>query len=202
MESKVERPTTPGTRSEAGEKRSGDFEDVVPRKKRRRCGACEPCLRKVNCGDCSNCVNRKTGHQICKFRKCIELRKVRIFERTLTIWNRDWYNSRIYSLRCANEVFAWKYSNNKGCDFILVLQKTTSNVGKREGAQLRTALNEDDVGDKSRLVSCEVVEPDKVKKYDLDSEVSIRSYFSSLNKIFHSWPQGYFFNFCRVLLAK
>lgn len=110
MESKVERPTTPGTRSEAGEKRSGDFDDVVPRKKRRRCGACEPCLRKVNCGDCSNCVNRKTGHQICKFRKCIELRKVRIFERTLTIWNRDWYNSRIYSLRCANEVFAWKYS--------------------------------------------------------------------------------------------
>ncbi|PFX14640.1 Methylcytosine dioxygenase TET2 [Stylophora pistillata] len=86
MESNVERPTTPGTKSEAGEKRSGDFEDVVPRKKRRRCGACEPCLRK----------------------------------------------------------------------------KTTSNVGKREGAQLRTALNEeDDVGDKSRLVSCEVDEPDK-----------------------------------------
>lgn len=76
--------------------------------------------------------------------------------------------------------------NTQGCDFILVLQKTTSNVGKREGAQLRTALNEDDVGDKSRLVSCEVVEPDKVKKYDLDSEVSIRSYFSSSNKIFHS----------------
>ena len=86
MENGAERTTsTPGTRSETGEKRSGVFEDIVPRKKRRRCGACEPCLRKVNCGECSNCVNRKTGHQICKFRKCIELRKVRIFERTLMI---------------------------------------------------------------------------------------------------------------------
>lgn len=87
MESSAEGTTTsmPVTRSEPGEKRSSDFEDVVPRKKRRRCGGCEPCLRKVNCGECSNCVNRKTGHQICKFRKCIELRKVRIFERTLMI---------------------------------------------------------------------------------------------------------------------
>lgn len=78
MESSVERPISPSDRSETGEKRSGDFEETVPRKKRRRCGGCEPCLRKVNCGECSNCVNRKTGHQICKFRKCIELKKVRI----------------------------------------------------------------------------------------------------------------------------
>ncbi|KAI5108144.1 methylcytosine dioxygenase TET1 isoform X1, partial [Silurus meridionalis] len=45
------------------------------RKKRRRCGACVPCLRKVNCGQCSCCFNRKTGHQICKLRKCVELKK-------------------------------------------------------------------------------------------------------------------------------
>ncbi len=45
------------------------------RKKRRRCGVCEPCLTKINCDTCSNCLNRRTGHQICKFRKCIELRK-------------------------------------------------------------------------------------------------------------------------------
>lgn len=77
MESSVERSISPSDRSELGEKRSGDFDDAVPRKKRRRCGGCEPCLRKVNCGECSNCVNRKTGHQICKFRKCIELKKVR-----------------------------------------------------------------------------------------------------------------------------
>ncbi|XP_064174508.1 methylcytosine dioxygenase TET2 isoform X2 [Anguilla rostrata] len=45
------------------------------RKKRSRCGACEPCLRKDSCGACSCCLNRKTGHQICKLRKCLELRK-------------------------------------------------------------------------------------------------------------------------------
>ncbi|TTG62687.1 Methylcytosine dioxygenase TET1 [Bagarius yarrelli] len=44
-------------------------------KKRRRCGACVPCLRKINCGQCSCCLNRKTGHQICKLRKCVELKK-------------------------------------------------------------------------------------------------------------------------------
>ena len=65
-------------RSDSSDQNSNNVEneDGVPRKKRRRCGCCEPCLRKVNCGECSNCVNRKTGHQICKFRKCIELKKV------------------------------------------------------------------------------------------------------------------------------
>lgn len=49
-------------------------------KKRRRCGACMPCLRKINCGHCSCCLNRKTGHQICKLRKCVELkRRPRLF---------------------------------------------------------------------------------------------------------------------------
>ncbi|CAH1246636.1 TET3 [Branchiostoma lanceolatum] len=47
----------------------------VPRKKRKRCGSCEPCTRKENCGECSSCKNRKTGHQICKLRKCTELKK-------------------------------------------------------------------------------------------------------------------------------
>ncbi|KAI4879755.1 hypothetical protein NFI96_030320, partial [Prochilodus magdalenae] len=45
------------------------------RKKRSRCGACGPCLLKINCGQCSCCLNRKTGHQICKLRKCVELKK-------------------------------------------------------------------------------------------------------------------------------
>uniref|UniRef100_A0A3B3TL70 Methylcytosine dioxygenase TET n=1 Tax=Poecilia latipinna TaxID=48699 RepID=A0A3B3TL70_9TELE len=47
------------------------------RKKRSRCGACEPCLRKINCGQCSCCLNRRTGHQICKLRKCVELKRRR-----------------------------------------------------------------------------------------------------------------------------
>ncbi|XP_035519804.1 methylcytosine dioxygenase TET3 [Morone saxatilis] len=45
------------------------------RKKRSRCGTCEPCLRKISCGQCSCCLNRRTGHQICKLRKCVELRR-------------------------------------------------------------------------------------------------------------------------------
>lgn len=45
------------------------------RKKRSRCGACEPCLRKINCGQCSCCLKRSTGHQICKLRKCLQLKR-------------------------------------------------------------------------------------------------------------------------------
>lgn len=45
------------------------------RKKRSRCGKCEPCLRKINCGQCSCCLNRRTGHHICKLRKCMELKR-------------------------------------------------------------------------------------------------------------------------------
>ncbi|KAL0993952.1 hypothetical protein UPYG_G00116020 [Umbra pygmaea] len=45
------------------------------KKKRKRCGMCQPCRRRINCETCSSCRNRKTGHQICKFRKCEELKK-------------------------------------------------------------------------------------------------------------------------------
>lgn len=47
------------------------------RKKRSRCGTCEPCLRKISCGQCSCCLNRRTGHQICKMRKCVVLKRRR-----------------------------------------------------------------------------------------------------------------------------
>ncbi|XP_055743353.1 methylcytosine dioxygenase TET3-like isoform X2 [Salvelinus fontinalis] len=43
-------------------------------KKRRRCGVCGPCMQKENCGTCSNCMNRKIGKQICKLRKCDQLK--------------------------------------------------------------------------------------------------------------------------------
>ncbi|XP_059499441.1 CXXC-type zinc finger protein 4-like isoform X2 [Stegostoma tigrinum] len=45
------------------------------KRKRKRCGLCSPCRRLINCGECSSCRNRKTGHQICKLRKCEELKK-------------------------------------------------------------------------------------------------------------------------------
>ncbi|XP_056427475.1 methylcytosine dioxygenase TET3 isoform X1 [Hyla sarda] len=49
-----------------------------PLKKRKRCGVCVPCLRKEPCGACTNCVNRSTSHQICKMRKCEQLKKKRV----------------------------------------------------------------------------------------------------------------------------
>lgn len=48
---------------------------TLEKKKRRRCGVCEPCLRKTNCEECSCCRKRKTSHRICKKRKCEELKK-------------------------------------------------------------------------------------------------------------------------------
>ncbi|XP_067996265.1 methylcytosine dioxygenase TET1 isoform X3 [Melanerpes formicivorus] len=48
---------------------------MIEKKKRRRCGVCEPCLRKTNCEECSCCRKRKTSHRICKKRKCEELKK-------------------------------------------------------------------------------------------------------------------------------
>nr|XP_015202470.1 PREDICTED: methylcytosine dioxygenase TET1 isoform X1 [Lepisosteus oculatus]XP_015202471.1 PREDICTED: methylcytosine dioxygenase TET1 isoform X1 [Lepisosteus oculatus] len=72
--------TTPGVStsrpsSEVGSQYVSSDQEKRDKKKRRRCGVCEPCLRKINCGECSCCRNRKTGHQICKLRKCMELRK-------------------------------------------------------------------------------------------------------------------------------
>uniref|UniRef100_A0A3P8SJ15 CXXC-type zinc finger protein 5 n=1 Tax=Amphiprion percula TaxID=161767 RepID=A0A3P8SJ15_AMPPE len=45
------------------------------RRKRKRCGECIPCRRQTNCEQCSSCRNRKRGHQICKYRKCEELKR-------------------------------------------------------------------------------------------------------------------------------
>lgn len=45
------------------------------KKKRKRCGVCGPCQLKANCGDCTYCRNRRNSHQICKSRKCEELKK-------------------------------------------------------------------------------------------------------------------------------
>ncbi|KAF0033612.1 hypothetical protein F2P81_013678 [Scophthalmus maximus] len=49
----------------------------LQKKRRKKCGACTPCLRKENCGSCANCLNRRTGKQICRMRKCDELKKRR-----------------------------------------------------------------------------------------------------------------------------
>ncbi|XP_016053866.1 PREDICTED: methylcytosine dioxygenase TET1 isoform X2 [Miniopterus natalensis] len=48
---------------------------TLEKKKRKRCGVCGPCQQKANCGECTYCQNRKNSHQICKKRKCEELKK-------------------------------------------------------------------------------------------------------------------------------
>ncbi|XP_026524416.1 CXXC-type zinc finger protein 4 [Pseudonaja textilis] len=66
----------PQSHSSASSSSSGGGGGGNPaKKKRKRCGVCVPCKRLINCGVCSSCRNRKTGHQICKFRKCEELKK-------------------------------------------------------------------------------------------------------------------------------
>nr|XP_010591957.2 LOW QUALITY PROTEIN: methylcytosine dioxygenase TET3 [Loxodonta africana] len=62
-------PGLPMTGSEPQLRGGGDG-----RKKRKRCGTCEPCRRLENCGACTSCTNRRT-HQICKLRKCEVLKK-------------------------------------------------------------------------------------------------------------------------------
>ncbi|MBN3295796.1 TET3 dioxygenase, partial [Amia calva] len=69
------RVLTPLSGSEGSGQNASSDPDKMDKKKRRRCGVCEPCLRKINCGECSCCRNRKTGHQICKLRKCDVLKK-------------------------------------------------------------------------------------------------------------------------------
>ncbi|XP_054653980.1 methylcytosine dioxygenase TET1 isoform X2 [Dunckerocampus dactyliophorus] len=63
--------------AEGGRLPSRIKEQRKDRRKRSRCGRCEPCLRKISCGRCSCCLNRRTGHQICKMRKCVELKRRR-----------------------------------------------------------------------------------------------------------------------------
>ncbi|XP_060107276.1 methylcytosine dioxygenase TET3 isoform X2 [Heteronotia binoei] len=53
----------------------GSHASTQPRKKRKPCRVCIPCLRKENCGTCTHCVNRRTSHQVCKMRKCEVLKK-------------------------------------------------------------------------------------------------------------------------------
>uniref|UniRef100_A0A4X2L7M4 Methylcytosine dioxygenase TET n=1 Tax=Vombatus ursinus TaxID=29139 RepID=A0A4X2L7M4_VOMUR len=48
---------------------------TLEKKKRKRCGVCEPCQQKANCGECIYCKKQKFSHQVCKMRKCEELKK-------------------------------------------------------------------------------------------------------------------------------
>ena len=52
-----------------------ESEGGIVKKRRRKCCSCEPCLKKVNCGECNSCSERKTSHPICKLRKCTKLEK-------------------------------------------------------------------------------------------------------------------------------
>ena len=45
-------------------------------KRLKRCGICDPCLVENDCGICNNCINRATGKQACKLRKCILIKQI------------------------------------------------------------------------------------------------------------------------------
>ncbi|RWS30519.1 uncharacterized protein B4U80_03112 [Leptotrombidium deliense] len=47
--------------------------EKVTKKKRKRCGECPGCLKKDNCGECGPCKSVRS-HQICKMRKCDQLK--------------------------------------------------------------------------------------------------------------------------------
>ena len=57
------------------DQKSTESKRGIVKKRRKKCGSCEPSLRKIDCGECNSCVNRKTSHQICKLCKCTELKK-------------------------------------------------------------------------------------------------------------------------------
>ncbi|KAL2769735.1 methylcytosine dioxygenase TET1 [Daubentonia madagascariensis] len=72
---------------------SSSYTTLLPtleKKKRKRCGVCEPCQQKTNCGECTYCKNRKNSHQICKKRKCEELKKKPSVIVPLEVRNRQW----------------------------------------------------------------------------------------------------------------
>lgn len=79
------------------------------KRRRKKCGVCTPCLLKENCGTCANCMNRKTGKQICKLRKCEQLKRrrnewevriiVRFFSWFLAVFSRSFGMSKPVSLK-------------------------------------------------------------------------------------------------------
>lgn len=73
--SQINSPVVSGPGSLASTSSCTTLPPTLEKKKRKPCGVCEPCQRKANCGECTYCQNRRFSHQICKKRKCEELKK-------------------------------------------------------------------------------------------------------------------------------
>lgn len=48
-------------------------QQTAAKKKRKRCGECPGCFKKDNCQECGPCRSTRS-HQICKLRKCEQLK--------------------------------------------------------------------------------------------------------------------------------
>ena len=48
-----------------------------------KCGLCKPCLIETDCKVCRNCVQRETGKQVCKLRKCVLIAQIQNSRRNL-----------------------------------------------------------------------------------------------------------------------
>ena len=93
---KKEPPSSPLTSlSESPQTRSECSSPVrKKRTRRKRCGVCEGCLKKDNCGSCSVCTNPNSTNSICKHRRCDALIKKRS---SLSV--RSWMK---YGLQCVS----------------------------------------------------------------------------------------------------
>ncbi|XP_053520020.1 methylcytosine dioxygenase TET1 isoform X2 [Artibeus jamaicensis] len=74
-QSDIEVVSRPGSSASASTSACTTLPPTLEKKKRKPCGVCEPCQLKKNCGECTYCQNRQYSHQICKKRKCEELKK-------------------------------------------------------------------------------------------------------------------------------
>lgn len=60
-------------RISSGDDGSNGADGKATKKKRKRCGECPGCLKKDNCNECGPCKSVRS-HQICKMRKCDQLK--------------------------------------------------------------------------------------------------------------------------------
>lgn len=82
---------------------------TLEKKKRKRCGVCEPCQQKKNCGECTYCKNRKNSHQICKKRKCEELKKKPSVNVPLEVskWPKAWETTTMCGIMICAEMICF-----------------------------------------------------------------------------------------------
>ena len=76
-------------RISSGDDGSNGADGKATKKKRKRCGECPGCLKKDNCNECGPCKSVRS-HQICKMRKCDQLKTKKEKAREVSSWVSTW----------------------------------------------------------------------------------------------------------------